>query len=73
MEKELGRLSYDPVELTLFFWGGRNRYYEVFDGNKLRQNIVMACYYDKLTEEQLSLQLGVPTAYLEDELKKLEA
>ena len=55
MEKELGRLSYDPVELTLFFWGGRNRYYEVFDGNKLRQNIVMACYYDKLTEEQLSL------------------
>ena len=72
MEKEYGRLSYDPVELTLFFWGGRNVYYEVFDGNKLRQNIVMACYYDKLTEEQLSLQLGVPTAYLEDELRKLE-
>ena len=31
----------------------------------------MACYYDRLTEEQLSLQLGVPTAYLEDALKKL--
>ena len=71
MEKELGRLSYDPVELTLFFWGGRNTYYEIFDGNRLRQNIVMACYYDRMTEEQLSLQLGVPTAYLEADLKKL--
>lgn len=41
MEKEYGRLSYDPVELTLFFWGGRNVYHEIFDGNKLRQNIVI--------------------------------
>ncbi|MBP5669880.1 MAG: hypothetical protein J6X14_06175 [Lachnospiraceae bacterium] len=41
MEKEYGRLSYDPVELTLFFWGGRNVYYKIFDGNKLRQNIVI--------------------------------
>lgn len=71
MDTELGRLSYDPVELTLFYWGGRNNYYEIFRGNRLRQNIAMACYYDRLTEEQLSLQLGVPTAYLEDELKKL--
>ena len=71
MDTELGRLSYDPVELTLFYWGGRNNYYEIFRGNRLRQNIVMACYYDRLTEEQLSLQLGEPTGYLEDDLKKL--
>ena len=71
MEKELGRLSYDPVDLTLIFWGGKCRYYDIFRNNRLRQNIVMACYYDKLTEEQLSLQLGVPTAYLEEDLKKL--
>lgn len=68
---EPGRLSYDPVELTLFFWGGECPYYDIFRGNRLRQNIVMACYYDRLTEEQLSLELGVPTAYLEDALKKL--
>ena len=71
MVLETGRLSYDPVDLTLFFWGGSCRYYELLKDNRLRQNILMACYYDRLTEEQLSLQLGVPTGYLEDELKKL--
>ena len=71
MEMESGRLSYDPVDLTLVFWGGKCVYYDIFNENMLRQNIVMACYYDRLTEEQLSLQLGVPTAYLEDALKKL--
>lgn len=71
MEREPGRLSYDPVELTLFFWGGRCPYYGIFDGSRIRQNIVMACYYDKMTEEQLSLQLGVPAAYLEADLEKL--
>lgn len=71
VENTVGRLSYDPVDLTLFFWGGRCPYIEIFEGNRLRQNIVMACYYDRMTEEQLSLQLGVPTAYLEEDLKKL--
>ena len=71
MEIEPGKLSYDPVDLTLIFWGGKCNYYDIFRGNRLRQNIVMACYYDRLTEEQLSLQLGVPTAYLEEDLKKL--
>ncbi len=71
MEKQLGKLSYAPVTLTTFFWGEANACYGVFEESRLRQNIVMACYYDRLTEEQLSLQLGVPTAYLEDELRKL--
>ena len=65
------RLSYDPVELTMFFWGGRCPYYGIFDGSRIRQNAVMACYYDKMTQEELSLQLGVPAAYLESDLKKL--
>ena len=72
MEMEPGKLSYDPVDLTLIFWGGKCRYYEIFRDNRLRQNIAMACYYDRLTEEQLGLQLGVPTAYLEENLKKLQ-
>ncbi len=71
MEREPGRLSYDPVELTMFFWGGRCPYYGIFDGSRIRQNAVMACYYDKMSEEELSLQLGVPAAYLESDLKKL--
>ncbi len=71
MEREPGRLSYDPVELTMFFWGGRCPYYGIFDGSRIRQNAVMACYYDKMSEEELSLQLGIPAAYLESDLKKL--
>ena len=70
MERNFGKLSYDPVELSLAFWGKNNNYYGKFDG-KLGQNILMCCYFDKQTEEQIALQLGVPTAYLEDELKKL--
>ncbi len=69
MERDFGRLSYDPVELSLAFWGTTNNYHGTDD--KLGHNILMCCYYDKQTEEQIALQLGVPTAYLEDELKKL--
>lgn len=70
MERNYGKLSYDPVMLELSFWGNNNNYWKLFD-SKLRQNIVMACYYEKMNEEQLSLQTGVPTAYLEEELKTL--
>lgn len=70
MERNFGKLSYDPVRLSLRFWGENNVFWNLFD-SKVRQNIVMACYYDKQSEEQLSLQLGVPTAYLEDDLAKL--
>ena len=70
MERNFGKLSDDPIDLSLFFWGGRNNYWEKFD-SKVRQNILMCCYYDKQTEEQIALQLGVPTAYLEDDLKEL--
>ena len=70
MERNFGKLSYDPVELSMAFWGTNNNYNGKFD-DKLGQNILMCCYFDKQTEEQIALQLGVPTAYLEDELKKL--
>ncbi|WP_458574855.1 RNA polymerase sigma factor [Ruminococcus sp.] len=70
MERNYGKLSYQPIKLSLFFWGGKNNYYGKFD-TKLCQNILMACYFDRLNEEQISLQLGVPTAYLEDDIKEL--
>lgn len=50
-------------EIMLVFWGTFNNYWDKFDC-KIRQNILMACYYDNQNEEQISLQLGVPTAYL---------
>ncbi|MBR1675131.1 MAG: sigma-70 family RNA polymerase sigma factor [Eubacterium sp.] len=70
MEKTYGKLSYQPINLSLFFWGGRNNYFSKVD-SKLRQNILMACYYLKQNEEQIALQLGVPTAYLEDDIREL--
>ena len=70
MERTFGELSYKPVSLELVFWGGKNNYWGKFD-SRLRQNIMMACYYSKQNEEQIALQLGVPTAYLEDaEIRK---
>lgn len=70
MEKNYGKLSYDPIELEMAFWGRSNRYYGEFN-DKLSQNILMCCYYDRQSEEQIALQLGVSTAYLEDNIKKL--
>ena len=70
MEKNYGKLSYDPIELEMAFWGKSNRYYGEFN-DKLSQNRLMCCYYDRQSEEQIALQLGVPTAYLEDNIKKL--
>ncbi len=70
MERTFGELSYKPVSLELVFWGGKNNYWGKFD-SRLRQNIMMACYYSKQNEEQIALQLGVPTAYLEDDIREL--
>lgn len=70
MERIYGEQSYNPVKLGLRFWGEWNIYGGLLE-NKIPQNIIMACYYEKLTEEQLSIQLGVPTAYLEDDINKL--
>lgn len=71
MERNFGKLSFDPIELAMCFWGNSNNYYGKFE-DKLKQNILMCCYFDKQNEEQIALQLGVPTAYLEDDLKMLE-
>ena len=71
MAMESSILRNDAVDLTLFFWGGKCAYYDFFSENRLRQRIVMACYYDRLTEGQLCSRLGVPAAYLADPLQKL--
>ena len=70
MERNFGELSYRPVELIPRSWGKFNVFYDMFK-SRVKQNIVMACYYEKQTEEQISLQTGVPTAYLENEIAQL--
>lgn len=71
MEKVFGELSYRPVEFWVGSWGKFKSEYLHICTNKVNQNIVMACYYEKQTEEQISLQTGVPTAYLENGIKEL--
>lgn len=71
MERNFGEYSYNPVKLDRRWLTAPIRDYSGLHFSSIQQNILMACYYDKQNEEQLSLQLGVPTAYLEDELKNL--
>lgn len=72
MKRNFGEYSYNPVKLD---WRWINSSVKDYRGvlplTSIQQNILMACYYDKHNEEQLSMLLGVPTAYLEDELSNL--
>ena len=43
---------------------------DMFD-TRLKQNIAYSCYYTPLTLEEISRCVGVPAAYVSDELKKL--
>lgn len=71
MERNYGQQSYNPKELDLMFWGnGVNRYYHLCD-SKISQNILFACYNDKLSAEQISLEIGVSLPYMEDKLVEL--
>lgn len=71
MERRLGMLSYAPRSLAPMYNGeGPNRFWD-FMQSRLRQNVVSACYNDALTDEQISLETGVPLAYLDEEIKAL--
>lgn len=73
MERVYGEQSYNPKSLKLLFWfwgAGSNRYFEIND-DKIAQNVLFACYNDRLTPEQISLEIGVTLPYLEPVLKKL--
>lgn len=72
MERNLGKLSYAPKALIPMYSGqGPNQFWQ-FMQSKIKQNIVSACYNDALTVQQISLELGIPLPYLDDEIKALE-
>ena len=72
MERKLGKLSYDPKNLLPMYSGtGINHFYD-FMNKKIRQNIILACYNDLLTPEQISLETGIPLPYLDEEIEALE-
>lgn len=72
MTRTLGEKSYNPGTFRLDFWGDKNKYYDLFN-RKLPGSIVLAAYYEPMTAEALSMELGVSMPYLEEEIEILEA
>lgn len=73
MERKFGEQSYNPRNLLISYWGeGNADGFSAIDNNKIQQNILLACYNDNLTQEELSLQIGVALPYLQEEIKGLE-
>jgi len=72
MTRTLGEKSYNPGTFRLDFWGDQNKYDGLFN-RKLPGSIVLAAYYEAMTAEALSMELGVSMPYLEEEIEILEA
>ena len=75
MERIRGDLSYNPGGLDINFYGGEhfnpsNAKWD-YDNNLIAQNILLACYNDSCTVEEISLQMGVAVPYLEKDLDML--
>lgn len=71
MERTLGVLSYNPKNLIPLYSGEGPNNFHAFMKSKIRQNVLSACYNDALTEQQISLETGVPLPYLEEEISAL--
>lgn len=71
MERIYGEQSYNPKGLEIQFLGnGNNRYWQLAQ-RIVPQNILFACYNDKLTAEQISLEIGVSLPYIEEDIRIL--
>ena len=71
MTRKLGEKSYNPGTFRLDFWGDWN-HYDSLCQRKLPGSILLAAYYEAMTAEALSMELGVSMPYLEDEIDILE-
>ena len=74
MERTYGEKSYNPAkfEFVTIFSGQFNREYRNLFNRRLSGNILHSAYYAPMTIRELSLELGVSSVYLEDEVALLE-
>jgi len=72
MTREYGEKSYNPQIFRMNFWGDNSDGYRELFERKLPGNILLSAYEKPLSITELSLELGVSTAYLEDEIEILE-
>jgi len=69
MTREFGEKSYNPSTFRMDYWGGgSNGVYQNILDRKLPGNILLSAYDKPVTISELSLELGVASPYLEDEL-----
>ncbi|MCL2238955.1 MAG: sigma-70 family RNA polymerase sigma factor, partial [Defluviitaleaceae bacterium] len=69
MPRAFGEKSYDPEIFKIDYWGdGTKAVYQDLFERRLPGNLLLAAYYEPLTMTELSLELGVATPYLEDEV-----
>ena len=74
MERLYGEKSYRPCAFEIDFWGtkaGDDHEYRDFKRRKIKGNILLAAYYNPVTLQEISIELGVALPYLEDEVKLL--
>ena len=74
MERIYGEKSYCPNIFEIDFWGtsgGEDNEYREFKRRKIKGNILLVAYYSPVTIQEISLELGVAPAYLEDEISLL--
>ena len=71
MTRETGILSYAPKTLLPLYCGQGPNQFWTFMNSRIRQNILCACYYAAMRPEEISLEMGVPLPYLEDDLEAM--
>lgn len=71
---EFGEKSYRPskLEFVTIFSGKYNAEYRNLFNRKLPGNILLSAYYTPMTIRELSVELGIASAYMEDEIALLE-
>lgn len=72
MIRENGERSFNPKKFNIYSWGKSGNYCNELFKRKLPGNIMLEAYYEPVTIEELSLELGVSSVYLEDELNILQ-
>jgi len=74
MEREFGEKSYNPgkFEYNVVFDGRANEEYRNLFARKIPGNILLSAYYEPMTVRELSIELGISSVYMEDEIALLE-
>jgi hypothetical protein len=75
MERTRGDLSFNPGRLDINIYGGEKFKPEMvkwdYKNSLIAQNILLTCYNDPCTAEEISIQLGIGVPYLEEDLEML--